>query len=214
MKEKALTRAAEVKDERKSNDISRMRRGQLTKAAYKVVGRKGYYNFTIRDIAREAGLSAGLVHYYFKDKQDLLLNLLKEMNSNLKYFLNKALMELTDPADKLLAFCDQAFDLVEKEKDYFYVLIDFWTQINHNTRIRQANIKLFQSYRDECAAILTEGVEKGVFVEMDIKFTATVIISLIQGTIIQYVIDNGAFNYGEYTKRIKDQIITLVKKKQ
>ncbi len=75
-----MTRAAEVKDERKSNDISKMRRSQLTKAAYKVVGRKGYYNFTIRDIAREAGLSAGLVHYYFKDKQDLLLNLLKEMN--------------------------------------------------------------------------------------------------------------------------------------
>ncbi|HPA72093.1 MAG TPA: TetR/AcrR family transcriptional regulator [Spirochaetota bacterium] len=208
-----MIRAAEAKDERKSNDISRMRRSQLTKAAYKVVGRKGYYNFTIRDIAREAGLSAGLVHYYFKDKQDLLLNLLKEMNSNLKFFLNKALSELTSPADKLLAFCDQAFDLVEKEKDYFYVLIDFWTQINHNARIRQANMKLFQSYRDECAAILNEGVKNGAFIEMDIQYTATVIISLIQGTIIQYVIDNGAFNYGEYTKKIKDQIIAMITKK-
>jgi len=208
-----VIRAAEAKDERKSNDISRMRRSQLTKAAYKVVGRKGYYNFTIRDIAREAGLSAGLVHYYFKDKQDLLLNLLKEMNSNLKFFLNKALSELTSPADKLLAFCDQAFDLVEKEKDYFYVLIDFWTQINHNARIRQANMKLFQSYRDECAAILNEGVKNGAFIEMDIQYTATVIISLIQGTIIQYVIDNGAFNYGEYTKKIKDQIIAMITKK-
>lgn len=208
-----MIRAAEAKDERKSNDISRMRRSQLTKAAYKVVGRKGYYNFTIRDIAREAGLSAGLVHYYFKDKQDLLLNLLKEMNSNLKFFLNKALSELEKPSDKLMAFCDQAFDLVEKEKDYFYVLIDFWTQINHNARIRQANIKLFQSYRDECAAILTEGVKNGAFIEMDVSFTATVIISLIQGTIIQYVIDNGAFNYGEYTKKIKEQIITMISKK-
>ncbi|MBP7586202.1 MAG: TetR/AcrR family transcriptional regulator [Spirochaetes bacterium] len=208
-----MIRAAEAKDERKSNDISRMRRSQLTKAAYKVVGRKGYYNFTIRDIAREAGLSAGLVHYYFKDKQDLLLNLLKEMNSNLKFFLNKALSELTSPADKLITFCDQAFDLVEKEKDYFYVLIDFWTQINHNARIRQANMKLFQSYRDECAAILNEGVKNGAFIEMDIQYTATVIISLIQGTIIQYVIDNGAFNYGEYTKKIKDQIIAMITKK-
>ncbi len=42
---------------------------QLTAAAYRVVSRKGYYNFTIKDIAREAGLSTGLVHYYFKDKQ-------------------------------------------------------------------------------------------------------------------------------------------------
>lgn len=209
-----MTPTLETKDDKKSNEISRIRRSQLTKATYRVVGRKGYYNFTIRDIAREAGLSAGLVHYYFKDKQDLLLNLLREMNSNLKYFLNKALSELDNPVDKLLAFCDQAFDLVQKEKDYFYVLIDFWTQINHNPRIKQANIKLFQSYREECAAILREGVEKGVFIEMDIPFTATVIISLIQGTIIQYVIDNAAFNYAEYTKRIKDQIITMIKKRQ
>ena len=36
-------------EEKKSNDIGRLRRSQLTKAAYKVVSRKGYYNFTIKD---------------------------------------------------------------------------------------------------------------------------------------------------------------------
>ena len=82
----------------------------MTKAAYKVVGQKGYYDFTIKDIAREAGLSTGLVHYYFKNKEDLLLTLLKEMNADLKFYLNKALSVLADPRDKLLAFCDQASD--------------------------------------------------------------------------------------------------------
>lgn len=207
-----MAKMVQTKHEKKSNEITQIRRSQLTKATYRVVGKKGYYNFTIRDIAREAGLSAGLVHYYFKDKQDLLLNLLREMNANLKYYLNKALSELENPRDKLLTFCDQAFELVKKEKDYFYVLIDFWTQINHNPRIKQANIKLFRSYREECAAILREGIEKGVFREMDINYVATVIISLIQGTIIQFVIDNDAFDYGDYTSRIKTQILAMVEK--
>ncbi|MCX7680306.1 MAG: TetR family transcriptional regulator C-terminal domain-containing protein [Spirochaetes bacterium] len=207
-----MVRSIEAKRENKSNEITQIRRSQLTKATYRVVGRKGYYNFTIRDIAKEAGLSAGLVHYYFKDKQDLLLNLLREMNANLKYYLNKALSELDNPRDKLLAFCDQAFDLVQKEKDYFYVLIDFWTQINHNPRIRNANVKLFRSYREECAAILREGMEKGVFKHMDVDYVATLLISLIQGTIIQYVIDNEAFDYAEYTKRIKENIISMLEK--
>jgi AcrR family transcriptional regulator len=182
----------------------------LTKAAYKVVGQKGYYDFTIKDIAREAGLSTGLVHYYFKNKEDLLLTLLKEMNADLKFYLNKALSVLADPRDKLLAFCDQAFDLVDREKAYFYVLIDFWAQINHNTRIRQANIKLFQSYRDEIAAILKEGAASGLFINADVKLTSVIIISLIQGTIIQFIIDNGAFDYREYTGRIKEQILSIV----
>ncbi len=52
-----------------------------------------------------------------------------------------------------------------------------------------------------------------MFIEMDVTYTATVIISLIQGTIIQYVIDKGAFNYKEYTGKIKDQIIMMIQKK-
>ena len=197
-------------EERKSNDISQMRRSQLTKAAYKVVSRKGYYNFTIKDIAKESGLSSGLVHYYFKDKQDLLLNLLKEINLNIRSYLNKELVKLENPRDKLIAYIDQAFGLIENEKEYFYVLIDFWTQVNHNPRMRQANSKLLQSYRDECAVILKEGISAGMFKEMDVAFTATAIVSIIQGTIIQYGLDNGAFDYNHYTGKIKDYLISII----
>jgi hypothetical protein len=92
------------------------------------------------------------------------------------------------------------------------VLIYFWAQINHNNRIRKANVKLFQSYRDEIAAILKEGAAKGLFIVADVKLTSVIIISLIQGTIIQYVIDNEAFDYREYTGRIKEQILSIVMK--
>jgi len=201
-------------NERNRNDIMNLRRAQLTRAAYKVVGEKGYSDFTIKDIAEEAGLSAGLVHYYFKNKEDLLFKLLKEMNSNLKASLNKVLTALTEPQEKLLAFCDEAFDLLEKEKAYFNVIIDFWAQINRNKRIHQANVKLFQSYRDEIAAILKEGEAKGVFVAVDVQLTSVIIISLIQGAIIQYVIDHEAFDYRVIKERIKDQILSMVIKKK
>ncbi len=196
------------------SDISNLRRGQLTRAAYKVVGQKGYYEFTVRDIAREAGLSTGLVHYYFKNKEDLLLNLLKEINRNMTIILNKNISTSDDPREKLNIFMSQAFDLVKNEKDYFYIVIDFWTQVNKNERMKRANIKLFKSYRDEISKILREGVEKGAFMKMDIDYTAAVIISIIQGLIIQYVIDNNAFNYEDYTKKVMKHINDLVSKKK
>ncbi len=197
-------------NERNKNDLLNLRRAQLTAAAYKVVAQKGYNDFTIKDIAEEAGLSTGLVHYYFKNKEDLLFKLLKEMNANLRDNLKKALTELTEPKDRLMAFCDEAFDLVDKEKAYFYVLIDFWAQMNHDNRIRQANVRLFQSYRDEISSIIEEGIAKGVFTAADVKFTSVIIISLIQGTIIQYIIDNGAFDYRELKEKIKGQILSKV----
>lgn len=196
-----------------SRDIINMRRNQLTAATYKVISKKGYYNFTIKDIAKEAGLSTGLVHYYFKDKQELLFTLLKVMNANLKEFLNRGLMKSDDPQAKLLIFISQAFGLVKREKDYFYVLIDFWTQINHNERIRKANVKLYESYREEIGKILSEGVLAGKFAEMDVNYMSALIVSMVQGTIIQYVIDNNSFDYASYTERIKDQILNMVLRK-
>jgi hypothetical protein len=94
------------------------------------------------------------------------------------------------------------------------VLIDFWARINHDTRIRQANVKLFQSYRDEIVAIIKEGMAKGVFMVVDVKLASVIIISLIQGTILQYVIDNEAFDYREIKMNIKEQILSIVIKEK
>jgi AcrR family transcriptional regulator len=201
-------------NERSKSDIINLRRAQLTRAAYKVVGQKGYYDFTIRDIAREAGLSTGLVHYYFKNKEDLLLNLLKEINRNMLIILNKAISTSEDPKEKLNIFMTQAFNLVKDEKDYFYIVIDFWTQVNKNDRMKRANTKLFKSYRDEISKILKEGIEKGVFMKMDVDYTSAVIISIIQGMIIQYVIDTSAFDYEDYAKKLMKHVNDLVTKKK
>ncbi|PKN75056.1 MAG: hypothetical protein CVU52_06325 [Deltaproteobacteria bacterium HGW-Deltaproteobacteria-10] len=200
-------------NEKNKSDIISMRRNQLIKAAYNVVGQKGYYDFTIRDIAQEAGMSTGLVHYYFKNKEDLLLNLLKEMNKNILSILNGSISNVKDPSEKLNIFMRQAFDLVTNEKYYSYLVLDFWTQVNKNERMKRANVKLFKSYRDEVAAILKEGVEKGVFVEMDVVYTSAVIISMIQGLIIQYVIDNNAFPYEDHTRKLMRQINDSIAKK-
>lgn len=201
-------------NEQNKNDLINLRRAQLTRAAYKVVGEKGYSDFTIKDIAREAGLSTGLVHYYFKNKEDLLFKLLKGMNDNLKHDLNRALTVLDDPQEKLLAFCNEAFDLVYKEKAYFSVLVDFLAQVNRNRRIHQAIVKLFQSYRDEIVAILKEGVAKGVFTVADVQLTSVIIVSLIQGNIFQHLIDPEAFDYSVYMEKTKEQIFSLVMRGQ
>jgi TetR/AcrR family fatty acid metabolism transcriptional regulator len=192
--------------ERSKSDIINLRRNQLTKAAYKVVGQKGYYDFTIRDIAQEAGMSTGLIHYYFKNKEELLLHLLKEINKNMLGSLNRSISKAQDPREKLNIFMQQAFDLITNEKDYFYIVLDFWTQVNKNERMKRANVNLFKSYRDEVASILKEGVTKGIFVEMDVVYTSAVIISMIQGLLIQYVIDNKAFSYEDYTRKLMVQI--------
>ena len=47
------------------------RREQLIEAAARVIARSGYDAATVRDVAREAGVSTGVIAYYFEGKDDL-----------------------------------------------------------------------------------------------------------------------------------------------
>jgi len=51
-------------------------RDKILQAAFTVLSRQGYENASIKEIAEEAGVAQGLVHYYFKSKQLLVLAVL------------------------------------------------------------------------------------------------------------------------------------------
>jgi AcrR family transcriptional regulator len=52
-------------------------REKILQAAFDVISREGYENSSIKAIAEEAGVAQGLVHYYFKSKQRLVLEVLR-----------------------------------------------------------------------------------------------------------------------------------------
>lgn len=54
------------------------KRHQIVDAALRVMSEKGYDKASIKDIATEAGITPGLVHYYFSNKQEILISVLME----------------------------------------------------------------------------------------------------------------------------------------
>ena len=58
-------------------DHSTKSREKILQAAFTVLSHKGYENTSIKDIAEEAGVAQGLVHYYYKSKQHLVLAVLE-----------------------------------------------------------------------------------------------------------------------------------------
>lgn len=51
-------------------------RERILQAAFSFLSRHGYENTSIKDIAEEAGVAQGLIHYHFKSKQLLVLAVL------------------------------------------------------------------------------------------------------------------------------------------
>jgi AcrR family transcriptional regulator len=55
------------------------RRARIVDAAFRVLAEQGYAAASIKTIARAAGVAPGLVHYYFASKEDLLIEVLRNV---------------------------------------------------------------------------------------------------------------------------------------
>jgi len=76
--------------------------------------------------------------------------------------------------------------------------------------MRRANVRLFASYHGMLTGILEEGVAKGIFTIAEMKYTVTVIISMMQGIITYYIIDNSALDYARYTEKLIGDVVAMV----
>ncbi|KAF0811320.1 Fatty acid metabolism regulator protein [Andreprevotia sp. IGB-42] len=56
------------------------RRAQIVAAMQPVLAQLGYEKATIQAIARQAGLAPGLIHYHFKNKQEILVSLVQSIS--------------------------------------------------------------------------------------------------------------------------------------
>lgn len=77
------------------------RRGQIVRAAVKLFSEDGYYTTTIQQIARQAGISTGLIYQYFRDKDDILFLSLKMVLDTYEREIPTQLEGLSDPVERL-----------------------------------------------------------------------------------------------------------------
>ena len=92
------------------------RRGQIIAAATQLFSRDGFYRTTIKDIAKLAGISSGLVYQYFREKEDVLLLVLLEVVDAYAREIPQALEGVTDPLERFLTSVDAYCRVVDRHR--------------------------------------------------------------------------------------------------
>jgi AcrR family transcriptional regulator len=87
-------------------ELSRRRRAEMVAAAAAALGRLGSAGTSMKEIAAEAGVAPGLLHYYFASKDDLLVAVVEELDRRLAAAWSAALEGLDDPLERLIAGVD------------------------------------------------------------------------------------------------------------
>jgi TetR/AcrR family transcriptional repressor of bet genes len=82
------------------------RRQQIVQGLLQVMAVEGYKGASIQAIGQAAGLNPGLVHYHFKNKQQVLLQAIEELGSRVLARFEAKATGADEPWGRLFAFVD------------------------------------------------------------------------------------------------------------
>ena len=102
---------SESEDRKGRKGTRHARRLQLIESTIDSLAARGYAETTLADVAKGAGLSRGIVNFYFESKEKLLVATLQHMAEEYAAHWRSALAKASgDPADQLLALVRADFD--------------------------------------------------------------------------------------------------------
>lgn len=82
------------------------RRAHIVEAMLRVMARQGYAKASVGAVAREAGLSPGLLHYHFESKQAILLALIDRLAASVHARFARMAEDAREPRARALAWID------------------------------------------------------------------------------------------------------------
>ncbi|HEY7417782.1 MAG TPA: TetR/AcrR family transcriptional regulator [Ktedonobacteraceae bacterium] len=162
------------------------RREQIIDAALHVFSRKGFTKATNKDIAHEAGITPGLIYYYFESKE-ALFNALIEDRSPLRLLtsLPEWMFELP-PEQFLRQLLKQLFNLLESE-DFAGLIRALVPEVVHgdNPYLREALSSILQRGLSIVRVYFDAKAQRGELRPLDGALTDQVLIGCIMGFILR-----------------------------
>lgn len=110
-----------------------IRRRQLIDATLSAINEVGMHDATIVQIARRAGVSAGIISHYFRDKNGLLEATMRDVTAQLRNAILHRLQTLQDasPEKRLCAIVDGNFDDSQIHSAAAKAWLAFWASSMH-----------------------------------------------------------------------------------
>jgi AcrR family transcriptional regulator len=159
-----------------TRELSNEKAGRIVEAMRSSVARRGISGSTFEHVAREAGVSRGLLHYYFGTKEALLVEVVRRDSEHRIARLDEPVGQATSADEILQALVANLQDSVQNDSGFWVLLFDLFTAGRRNSEIRREVGELFTRTRDHLADILRAKEREGV---IDLRFDADAVVGFL-----------------------------------
>ena len=174
------------------------RRQQLIDATMKCIARKGMGSTTLGDVAKEAGLSQGIVNLHFKSKDNLLKETLSSLASEYRDKFDKALKKSGPrPADKLWSIVEHDLRPSICNQRKLAIWFAFWGEVKSRPTYRRMCDEWDRYYDDVVAGLCEELIEEVGYKNVDALTVANGLAAMTNGLWLSCLIGPQAWDRSE-----------------
>jgi TetR/AcrR family transcriptional repressor of bet genes len=135
------------------------RRDQLAESALLTLGELGYARASLREIANNSPFSHGVVHYYFKDKLELVIYSVRFYKARCVTRYDAVVESSTTPDELLTAFAAKLGETIRDEAAMHRVWYDLRTQSMFEPGLRDAVVTIDETLEQMIWRVVTRYAE-------------------------------------------------------
>jgi AcrR family transcriptional regulator len=163
---------------------------KILTTALSLLAKNGYENTTINDIADTAGISRGLLHYYFKDKEDLAA---KALTFGFGPMWDSSVGKMhgaESPAQLVDTMIDVLKNNIRENPDFSALLFEMWVSARRSAKIRKVFNDGMNEAVDRLKTLLGLASTVGVIkISLDeAEGTVRVLLAMYHGLAIQLLV--------------------------
>jgi AcrR family transcriptional regulator len=168
------------------------RRDQMLEAARRVISERGFSGARITDVAERAGVSPALVIYYFKSKDNLLAEAMRQSEDLWYAEMSRRAAKILTAAGRLeevvAMTCHVSSDGVPEGS--LELWLDLWAQALRDQEVRAVREEFDERFREAIRRIVREGIAAGEFTRVDEDEFAVTYSALLDGFAIQIALED------------------------
>jgi AcrR family transcriptional regulator len=147
---------------RATRSLSGEKAQRIVEAMRRSVAQHGTAGSTFERVSREAGVSRGLLHYYFGTKEQLLVEAVRRDCQLRLQRLEQQLAGAQSADDFIGLMARHLQEMIREDSDFVTLLFELFTLARRNADIAVEYANLTRSMREQVAGMLTVAQEEGV----------------------------------------------------
>ena len=187
------------------------RRTQIMDAAISCFAEKGYYETSMDDIVRAAGLSKGSLYWHFPGKRELFRSLIESWLAQAITGLPEKLAACKTAEEKIGVLMDAGRDTVAVRPEMARAQLEFLAQAVRDPEIREWFKNTYVAQRSFLSQVLEEGVKSGEFRPIPLDAVARMIIAYGDGLWLHREVNEIGDDIGVLIDELKATLMLLLK---